>query len=218
MSDMHPILGASNITNSQLPIAGHAVPAIVSRTAPIAPKEIAPEEVTRYYCCKVANHHMIRFDGKKLAFVHGILATRDVNDIVYLDGEIANRNLFLREATVEEVRRYEMAIDPIGTIKKQISPQLEADLQEKLSAHLALAMDAANLTEDQKKLLATVVAPATPVVDDLSKLSGIDKQTSGPTIKTSGATITPVPTDIQSMQASIVGSNKTVNAAPSNKT
>jgi hypothetical protein len=105
---------------------------------------------------------MIRSDGKKLAFVFGILSTNDVYDIRYLDAEIQLGNPYVRKATKDEVDFYQMKIDPRGTMEKQLTPEIEAKLRVELEVQLRKELEkklstlGVDLTEEQKQVLMAV--------------------------------------------------------------
>lgn len=211
-TEAHPILGMSpeNAANSILKVAP-----IASRTEALPPLQIPEGEPTRYYKCTMQNFNMIRTDGKKLAFVHGILETRDMNDIVYLDYELETKNPFLRKPTDQEIQQYKMMRDPFSAVRERITPEVEAALQEKLSAQLAAVVSKMDLPEEKKAELMASVAPA-PSLSDEEKIAGTSSKLSKlDIIRMGGAKAMPVPTD-DSFARSVVGSNQTPNAAQSN--
>lgn len=124
---------------------------------------------TKYYHCTMPNHHMHRKDGKRLAFVFGVLKTSDFYDQQYLDGEINGGNPFVRLATVQEVHLYNMKVDPQGTIKAQVLPEVEAEVRVKLEVELRDSFEerlntlGVVLTEEQKaKLKEGLEQPVVP--------------------------------------------------------
>lgn len=130
------------------PIQGHT-PALPVKKA----KEV------KYYTCTLLNHHMHRKDGKRLAFVFGILKTDDFFDQQYVDAEINGGNAFIRNSTVQEIHVYNMRVDPQGTIKAQVTPEIEAKVRVELEVELRNSFEeklntlGIALTEEQKVAL-----------------------------------------------------------------
>lgn len=135
---------------------GLSVPGIERRTSAFP---IRLQDTFEYFVCTMPNHHFVRTDGKRLAFVFGVLATKDVFDIQYLESEINAGNPFLREATSDETRNYNMRIDPQGTLAKEITPAIEANMKTRLEVELRQIMEAkmntlgVSLTQEQKDAL-----------------------------------------------------------------
>lgn len=136
-----------NLLNPNDP-GGNRVSPVVGHT-PAFPIKFQEQE--RHYVCTVPNHHMHRKDGKRLAFVHGFLTTRDIFDIQYLDEEIANGNPYIRVATEDEVHSYSMRMNPRKVISEEIRPDVEAQVRNEFTAKLlALGIP---LTDEQRKSL-----------------------------------------------------------------
>jgi hypothetical protein len=111
---------------------------------------------------------MIRTDGKKLAFVFGILSTNDVYDIQYLDAEIKFGNPYVRKASKEEVDFYQMKIDPRGTMEKQLTPEIESRVRVELEVELRkqlekkLSVLGTDLTQEQKDIFLKLMDQPVP--------------------------------------------------------
>lgn len=146
MSD-NPLLLNPNNPN------GLSVQPVASRTTAFP---IRFQDDFEYFICTMPNHHFVRTDGKRLAFVFGVLATRDMYDIQYMKNEIGDGNPFLRNATTEEIRNYNMRIDPQGTLAKEITPAIEANMKTRLEVELRQILEAkmntlgVTLTDEQK--------------------------------------------------------------------
>lgn len=169
------------------PMQRDRVHPIETHTAPF-PRQLQTE--TRYYFMTRKDHHMIRPDGKKLAFhfrVHAtndtisqIYATNDIWDIRYLDQEVADGNPFLKEATEEQIDNYNMRIDPRGTIRRELQPQIEAETTRELMARLQRA--GVTLTPEQQKVFSGEEAVEQQMqtaeeqqrAEDAAKVSGAD--------------------------------------------
>jgi hypothetical protein len=191
--------------------SGQSVSALNSRTKPL-PNTVAAE--SKYYYLTVPNSSMHRPDGMRIAFVHGIHETNLESTQKYLDGEIAFGNLYLRPATAEEIREYNMTINPRGTIRQELQQEVEASTREKLTAEIMemlrqKGVDVSHISESE--LVSTPQAPA-PTTNDERKLQESDAANkllaslSGGTRSGSGTLL----------QSSITGSDKLAgNAAGS---
>jgi hypothetical protein len=83
------------------------------------------------------NASFFRPDGKKLPFIKGLLKTNTVEDIKYLDEEIASGNPYVKRASPEEVSQAEALFDPLGALRKKIEKDVGAELYEQLRAKLS---------------------------------------------------------------------------------
>lgn len=136
----------------------------------------------KHYICSVPAASFHRTDGKKLAFVGGYLATNLTHDQQYLDDEIASgMNDYIRYARPEEIRAFEMKMDPRGTLTKEIRAEMEPEIRARVEADLRTELEAkiraelaaggSSFEEGKKE---TTPAPGS---EDLSKVQGIDAAT-----------------------------------------
>lgn len=105
------------------------VPAPAFITKPL-PATLAPE--TKYYFCPVQAASMHRTDGKKIAFVQGICETNLIHDQMYLENEINGGSTYVRAATPNEIRAYQMHKDPRGTLKAEVREEVRGELEDEL--------------------------------------------------------------------------------------
>jgi hypothetical protein len=77
------------------------------------------------------------------------LQTDILEDQQYLEIEIASGNPYVREATVDEIRDAKMRMDPKGTIRAELRPEVEKEICDTLEALIQQEMDA---TQDGKKI------------------------------------------------------------------
>lgn len=110
-----------------------SVPKAVALTAPIKTYQL-PE--ARYFVCTVHSASFHRVDGKKIPFVRGMCKTDIAADVEYLEEQMAHGNPYLRYATEEEVAHIKMLLDPRGTIKEQVRPEIESELRAELEAKI----------------------------------------------------------------------------------
>lgn len=129
---MNPDLGPVGIDTSR-----PSVPALAAITPPL-PSTQAQE--ARSYVCTIPNASMHRTDGKRLGFVFGFLTTQFAEDIKYLEAEIAAGNIYVRQATADEINNANMRLDPRGTMEKQVRAQLEPQLRAELEARIRAEM------------------------------------------------------------------------------
>lgn len=176
-------------------------PAVAARVQPLntltAPYPLH-KVATKCYVTTVPAASMHRPDGKRLAFVHGFLSTDQKYDIDYLDSEIAQGNSYIREATTAEINAAKMKIDPVGTIRDQLRPQIEAELREEIEAKIRAEMAAAGkdvnviISAAQK---ATPEQPTPNAMTDAEKLAGtnikarIAEVTAANTVSAKGAKV-----------------------------
>lgn len=168
---------------------------------------------TKFYKSSLETMAMHRWDGLKIPFLFHTCETDNLHTQQYLDDEINNGNQFISHATEEDVLQFKMRINPKGAIEEQLRPQVEQQVKSDLAAKLgidAAALDeliaTAGVTNDASKLAGSTGADLTPM--EKLKLSMAQKATGTGT----GAVVT----DPKPFQASIVGSDKTVNSADSN--
>jgi hypothetical protein len=111
-------------------------------------KGMTPAEPTvhtgepKHYVMTLPGANMHRADGKKLAFVFGVLKTDIEADIRYIEEQIKEGVPYLRAATSEEIHSFNMKIDPKGTLRAEVSQQVEADLRQKLEIQIREELEA----------------------------------------------------------------------------
>lgn len=214
------LLDPTSLTSDRVsPLAGMTKP---------LPVRLLPEDQTAYFVCTMLNHHMHRTDGKRLAFVFGTLATRDLYDIQYINDEISAGNPFVREATSQEIRSYSMRVDPKGTLAKEITPEIEQRVRTELEVSLRSSWEkqlnsigvtlTAEQLETMKQMAHTQVEEqaAQEESKDPGKIASLDalsrlRANFEGGIKTGTGTLL-MGQGLQ--QSSIGGSDKTVNFAP----
>ena len=101
---------------------------------PVAP--IVHLEKKRAYICTMPNASMHRPDGTRIGFIHGFHETDLKASIEYLDAEIAAGHEYVRFATDAEIEAAHMRLDPVGTMKDMLRPQIEQELRAKLEAEI----------------------------------------------------------------------------------
>lgn len=144
-------------------------------------------DVMKFYYNSDRAASMYRQDGKKLAFVFNIHGTRCIQDIKYLDNEIADGHPNLREATVNEVDIYKMRVDPSGTLRSKIENEVSADVEAKVTARLIRELESAATGEDGKPL-----APAEAMSAKLAALkakNGVGVRTASVKTETGSAQV-----------------------------
>ncbi len=210
-----------------------AHPVMPGFTPPFPPVD---QEETVYVRCTVPNHHMHRKDGKRLLFVHGIYATKDIYDIQYLQEEMQARNPYIREATKEEVQTYKMITDPRGTIQAELRPVMEEEIKEQLQKELHATLEArlnsagVVLTDDQKEKLfqqefaeeQQQEADALAGQSDQDRIAGTDalarlRANFGGGIKSGSGTIIGEGSPAPGTLGGITGTDKLATAADSNQ-
>lgn len=157
-----------------------------------------------YYFNSEKSASMHRPDGKKLAFVFGVLATNIKQDVDYLEGEIAEAHPHIRHATDQEVDAYNMRIDPRGTVRKSVRAEVEEEVREALEKKIRAEMEQKyKLRADvpEERAAAANAAAGQAAVDagnaSAAKLSGVDAIRARAAaiaggIQVPGATIIPV--------------------------
>lgn len=163
-----------------------------------------------YYLCTIPAASMHRTDGKRLPFQFGVYATDDEEDQKYLNNEIVKGVMYLRLAKDEEVREYKMRIDPKGTLRTEVTAELEESVRGRVEAKIFEVLRARGIDVSAADLAG---------VDD--NTAALNRLASG--IRTGTATIIPsAVTDSRGatlMQSSIVGTDKLAgNAADSAST
>lgn len=185
-----------------------------------------------YFVCTMLNHHMHRTDGKRLAFVFGVLKTSDHFDIEYMRNEIHTGNSFLRLATPQEINNYNMRMDPRGTMQKELTPAIEARVRTELEVELRQSMEerlsslGIVLSDEQKQKLHEAEETKNSANDlgtgagtsDESKLLGSDSLAAlrnrlGAGVSTGTGTMFAGNTGGASILGGISGTDKTVNTA-----
>lgn len=136
-------------------------------------------DTKKYYICTVPNASMHNFDGKKIPFVGGFLATDLKGDIAYLDDEIESGNLYIRHATEEEALSYNLRTDPRGTIRAELTDEVRNELEASLRVELEAKIRAEMIGAGDSTKLAGVDAgantgtptPGAPIIDKLNPVS-----------------------------------------------
>lgn len=148
-------------------------------------------KVDHYYIMVMPAASMHRADGKRLAFVHGILKTDIKADIDYMKEQIENGSQYVREATVNEVREYNIKMDPKGTMRKEVEEELRGTLEEEIRAQLMAELMASG------QLNITPIGQTQQAVDaangDATRLAGTQTPPAKDVIKTANATLTMQP-------------------------
>lgn len=149
---------------------------VVQSTAPL-PAVIS--DVTKHYMCSVPSASMFRHDGKKLPFVDGVLSTNLYHDQAYLDQEIEEGNIYVREATDKEVEALAMKINPEGTMRTKITAEVERDTAQRLDLEIRTKL-ALQMNVPVEQIPSTLPPepdpkqPELPVVDDAAKLGSTE--------------------------------------------
>lgn len=157
--------------NQDLMEPGQTQPKVSAPAALTEPMPIVKTKIVKYYYCSVSTASMHRKDGKKLAFVNGILATDDKFDQEYLDAEIEAKNTYLAHADNKQVESYKMQMNPRETIADQVraelEPQLRNELEDKIRQELLAGLRAGTvvLSDDTSKLAGTTATPANKQVE-----------------------------------------------------
>ena len=149
--------------------------------------------------CAVPAASMYRKDGKKLAFVFNFHETDIVEDIAFLDAEIANGVPFLSRATYEQMQNYRQRTNPRKLMEDEVRQSLEPVLRAKLEAEI------------RAELLAELQG------GDASKIAGTETvNTRLAKLKTETATITTAPGNPANAKFSPVSSRDLAGSADSN--
>jgi hypothetical protein len=125
---------------------------------PTAPLPNNKVDTSRYYYCTVPTASMHRTDGKKLPFVNGLLKTDIEQDILFLDKEISEGNIYIRHATEDEVAHAKLIEDPMGAVREAVKAEVLGSFSvEELEKLLAERRAATSVTTDANKLAGTQV-------------------------------------------------------------
>ena len=184
---------------------------------------VALKKEMNYYVCSLPNHNMHRKDGKKLAFIHNVLATQDLYDIAYVEDEIANGNPHITQANQAQVTEYKMRTNPRGAITEELRPKLEEEIRDEFDMKLRTL--GVQLTDEQRAVLYN--NPGTKVESQLS-VTDAEKILGSTGVDTLAKKEEPIRTGTgvleamrnmasTSFQSAVVGSDKTVNSAESNQ-
>lgn len=125
--------------NAILDEARPQVPALAAITRPLGMTKLAE---ARCYICTVQSASTHRRDGKKLPFVHGFMRTDIKQDIEHMEHEIEEGNQYFRHATALEIEEYDMRTDPRGTLRKNITLELEDKIRAEVTADMEATMRA----------------------------------------------------------------------------
>ena len=90
-----------------------------------------------YFYCDVPNASIHRPDGKRIAFLFGVCKTNNKGDIEFLTREINDLHPNITMASAAQVKDYEYRMDPRGTVRAEVTQELEQDLRTKILAELA---------------------------------------------------------------------------------
>lgn len=137
-----------------------------------------------YFICSLKTAAMHRADGKKLAFIHGVLKTDIKEDIAYLREEVyKHKNPYIREATGSEIDLVEGVLNPRAAMRRSV----EAELREKIRA------------EEREKIVAEMAAQAAVDSSNASAavLAGVDKSAAPKPSEAAGVQVLPVPQAVQ---------------------
>lgn len=150
---------------------------VVKSTAPMPPTK--SQEGIKYYICTERNASMHRPDGKRLPFIDGFLGTDLLWDQRYLDGEIEDGHPNVRFATENEINSAQMRLDPVTTVTRKVSEDLQLRLRQKMAEKLGVAIEEIPLLDsiEQDHLAKEVVATA--INDDERKIAGTAAVTEG---------------------------------------
>lgn len=202
---------------------GNSVQPLNSITQPF-PVELQEQE--RHYFLTALNHSMHRKDGKRLAFVFGHLATKDVYDIDYLEQEILLGNQFLRHATEQEIHIFNSRRDPRGTLAAELRVGIEEEIKQTLELeirnNLLDKLKDVGITlspEQARKLLEAMPAEEAASVaelDDALKIAGTGKSGGNEAVKVPGASVLTQPAP--SVLGGISGTDKFVAGAKDSNT
>lgn len=175
---------------------------------------------TKYYICTVPAGSFIRNDGKRIPFLFGVCETDNKYDIEHLETELSHGNIYLRRANEDEIREYKMRRDPRGTIEAEVidrvknDPSVRAELEDKIRKELleqAAANDGVIPTKKEEV--------KSNVVDDSSKLTGVDALKAAASVRAGNATIKEINTAGETSNKPLinpVGSDKVKDGAAGN--
>lgn len=148
---------------------GSTLPPLESRTKAPAVRLVD----ARYYHCPVPSASMNSSDGTRIIFISGIYKTEVESVQRYLDNEIAHDHPNLREATAEEIRAYNMRVNPRATIKEEVTPEIESALREKLEKEIREKLDAQGVkVDDSFKVQGTDAAQRAASLMERGTVSG----------------------------------------------
>lgn len=165
----------------------------------------------RYYYLSVPTASMFRPDGMRLAFVHKIHCTDLMASQNYLDAEIEWGHPHLREATSEEIREYSMFIDPRGTMKKELEPEIRESLEAKIRAELEAKYQLVPRLGSEGDIVEPTVTPPVPGVQGVDVTSSKLQDLKERMRRSSGAVITDTGPISQSTAAPLGGIQSTVD-------
>lgn len=217
--------------NGRDPAALLAAAQVRAMTAPLPATKMSQ---TEHYVCSVLNHQMHRTDGKVIHFLGGHHATDEYHTARYLENEIAAGNGYIRKATADEVRNYNMRRDPTGTVAAELRPKLESEIRGQLEVELQMALaqkmdsmgvvmspeqeeELKNMFQERQVASVPTMTQVDPNSDQakLATASILEQLRSKTTpVKTDTATVF-VPTSAPSL-GGISGTDKMANAASSN--
>ena len=103
-----------------------------------APFPNTPLNKFKYFinAMKCASIH--RQDGKRISFApYGVYEATLLEDVKFLNSEIAAGHEFIREATDEEVANYRMLRNPKQVMREQVEEDIKKDLAEELLAEIS---------------------------------------------------------------------------------
>lgn len=202
MSDNRMMLPGNSLTGPD-PILQEAtlrVPPVARGTTPISPVVHMAEK--RSYICTMPNASMHRPDGTRITFQHGYFETDLKASIEYLDAEIALGHEYLRHANPTEIDAAKMRIDPVGTLRDKLRPEVERELRTELEAKIR-----AELGMPAEIVPTPVVTGSDEALAGTDMLSNLRAKLNAQRV--TGATLMPVSTRL----GGIVGSDKIAGVA-----
>ena len=154
-------------------------------------KGFTPEQPTvhigqnYYYYCPTPAASMHREDGKRMSFLFNIFKTDIKADIQYMERQIESGSQYVRRAKPEEIRAFEMKMDPKGTMKREVIAEVEADVRARLEKQIR--------EEYEAKFAGIVAAGSQADTDraaaDTRKIGGIDAESLKQRLNIGGATL-----------------------------
>lgn len=171
--------------------SGQTVQPLQSHTKPIPPKKVED----RYYFSSARNTSFYRKDGMRLVFTSGIFTSNNEPDHKYLDDEIAGGNPYVRVATEEEIHAHKMRVNPRGTLKAEVTAEVEEEMRERLEREIMEKLRSQGIISDETK-----VAGVDATASVLERLADGVKSGSGTLVS-------------RSFQSSTVGSDKVAGLA-----
>lgn len=184
---------------------GNTLPPLEAKTKPSTVRLVT----AKYYHCPVPSASMNADDGTRIVFVAGLYMTEVQHIQNYLDREISTAHPNLREATAEEVRAYNMRVNPRATIKAEVAPEIEQELREKLEKEIMEKLAAQGIrVNDQFKIEGTDSAHRVQDMLATGTASG-----TGTIMPASPPSLSPSAT----FQSAVVGSDKITTFSPTTK-